>query len=112
MVGCIFCDIADGRTHAEKVYESTEFLVIKDINPVSPVHLLVLPKVHVESVVHLDERFPAAKLFQVIREVAKRTGLDERGFRVVINTGEDAVQSIHHLHVHLLGGRKLDWPPG
>lgn len=112
MADCIFCDIASGRVHAERVYENPEFLVIKDINPVSPVHLLVLPKVHVESVIHLDERFPAASLFQVIREVAKKTGLDERGFRVVINTGVDAMQSVRHLHVHLLGGRRLDWPPG
>lgn len=94
-----------------KVHESANFIVIRDINPVAPVHLLVIPKKHVESLLQVDRDFASQEFFQVVKEVAERQGL-RRGFRLVVNTGPDAQQSVPHLHAHVLGGRGFSWPPG
>lgn len=108
---CVFCSIVAGKIPSTRVYESANYVVIRDINPVAPVHLLVIPKVHVESLLQVGRDFPSQELFEVVREVAERQGL-RRGFRLVVNTGPDAQQSIPHLHVHILGGRSFTWPPG
>ncbi|PSN96415.1 histidine triad nucleotide-binding protein [Candidatus Marsarchaeota G2 archaeon ECH_B_2] len=108
---CVFCSIISGRLPSARVHESDNFVVIKDINPVAPVHLLVIPKRHVESVLSVSEDFPAGEFFDVVKRVAEQEGL-RRGFRLVVNTGIEAQQSVPHMHAHILGGRSFTWPPG
>ncbi|PSN86012.1 histidine triad nucleotide-binding protein [Candidatus Marsarchaeota G1 archaeon BE_D] len=109
---CVFCKIVENKLPSAKVYENSDFVVIKDINPVAPIHYLVLPKRHIPSVLKIDQEFPSNALFETIKRVAQKEGFSERGFRIVINTGPDALQSVNHLHVHIIAGRKLGWPPG
>ena len=106
---CIFCKIIDGEVPSERVYEDEDFLVIKDINPVAPVHLLVLYKKHVGKIHELSEedRKKLSRVFEVISKVAKENGILESGYRVVINNGQDAGQEVDHIHFHVIGGRKL-----
>ncbi len=105
---CLFCKIAAGEIPAQKVYEDGEILAFRDIAPMAPVHILVIPKAHIGSV---DEITPensnlVAHIFQVIPQIARSEKL-EKGYRVVSNCGEHAGQSVHHLHFHILGGRQL-----
>jgi histidine triad (HIT) family protein len=111
---CLFCRIAAKEIPGELVYEDELVVAFKDINPQAPVHLLIIPREHVESVRQLDEAHPlvASRLLRVARELAEREGVAESGFRLVANTGPDAGQAVPHLHLHLLGGRTLGWPPG
>ncbi len=114
MTDCLFCRIAGGELGAEKVDESEQVLAFRDIRPVAPIHVLLIPKRHVaESVAELGAAHGEllGELFALAANVAKREGLDS-GWRLVTNVGPDAGQSVHHLHIHLLGGRKLGWPPG
>lgn len=111
---CLFCKIIAGGIPAEIVHRDDRSIVIRDINPQAPTHLLVIPIEHVES---LNEA--AAKdepllghLLRVAARMANGAGLEESGFRTVINTGAGAGQSVFHLHVHMLGGRSMNWPPG
>ncbi len=106
---CVFCKIIDGEIPSEKVYEDEDFLVIKDIHPVAPVHLLVLYKKHVGKIHQLSEedREKLSRIFEVIAKVAKESGILESGYRVVVNNGPDAGQEVDHLHFHVIGGRKL-----
>ncbi|MEM0321759.1 MAG: HIT domain-containing protein [Thermoprotei archaeon] len=108
---CVFCRIISGGLPSSRVHESENFLVIRDINPVAPVHLLVIPKKHVESVLEVADDFPTQELFGVVKHVAEQEGL-RRGFRLVVNTGVEAQQSVPHFHLHILGGRSFTWPPG
>ncbi len=110
---CIFCKIANKEIAGDLVYEDDDIVVFKDINPVAPVHLLVIPKKHFSSILEIDmiEDKLIAGIFKVISKIAKEMGIDE-GFRVVTNTGDGAGQSVKHLHFHILGGRKFSWPPG
>lgn len=108
MEDCIFCKIIKGEIPSEKVYEDDEILAFKDINPIAPVHILVIPKKHIESaddIVEEDELL-IGKIFTVIKRLAKENNLDN-GYRIVNNCGEDGGQAVKHLHFHLLGGRKL-----
>jgi histidine triad (HIT) family protein len=106
---CLFCDIASGKK-GELLYEDAHCAAFADINPQAPVHLLVIPKVHVESLTALEEESLAGHLLMVVKTLAQKRGLE--GYRVIINTGEDGGQTVPHLHIHLLGGRTFDWPPG
>lgn len=110
---CIFCKIAAGDIPSEIVFQDDEVLVFKDTNPQAPVHLLVIPKRHIKSVDELSEGDGEllGKIFQAIKKSAKDFEL-ENGYRVVTNVGEDGGQSVAHLHFHVLGKRKLLWPPG
>ena len=112
-MGCLFCSIAEGSIPSKKVYEDDLALVFHDIAPVAPVHLLVIPKTHIQSAADVTPENSAviAHLMVVIAKVAGEMGLDN-GFRVVSNCGKDAQQSVDHLHYHILGGRQLAWPPG
>lgn len=114
MENCIFCKIIAGEIPSKKAYEDEEVLAFHDIDAKAPVHVLIIPKKHVQSVMQLGEEDGAlvAKLFSVARELANQLGVAEKGFRLVLNTGEDGGQSVAHLHMHLLGGRALAWPPG
>lgn len=107
---CIFCKIAAGEIPSTKVYEDDKVLAFKDINPLAPVHILVIPKTHIESAAEItaDNSAVVAHIFEVIAKIAKEQGIDKDGFRVVSNCGENGCQSVKHLHFHILGGKKLD----
>jgi len=110
---CIFCKIVAGEIPSTKVYEDDTVLAFKDLNPTAPVHILVIPKTHIASAADIDESNSAviAHIFEVAAVIAKEQGLDD-GFRIVNNCGELGGQTVKHLHFHLLGGRKFDWPAG
>jgi len=111
-VTCLFCRIIAKEIPATIVAESAQALAFRDIAPQAPVHVLVIPKQHVAS---LDEVRDAAMLGEIAmlaQQVARDLGVAESGYRVVMNTGADGGQTVHHLHLHLLGGRSLAWPPG
>lgn len=107
---CIFCKIAAGEIPSTKVYEDDKVLAFKDINPLAPVHILVIPKTHIESAAEItaDKSAVVAHIFEVIAKIAKEQEIDKDGFRVVSNCGENGCQSVKHLHFHILGGKKLD----
>ena len=112
-VDCLFCKIVTGTIPAKKVYEDELSLCFADINPQAPTHLLLIPKEHIASQAHAKAGHTAllGHLVAKAAEVARGAGLD-RGYRVVINTGPDGGQTVDHLHLHLLGGRHMSWPPG
>ena len=114
MADCIFCKIANGEIPSQKVYEDDFALVFKDLDPQAPAHVLVVPKKHFDNVVDENAREPEImqRLINAACEAAKKLGVTENGFRLVINTGKDGGQSVEHLHIHLLGMRELGWPPG
>ena len=111
---CLFCKIIAGDVPADVVYQDERCLVIRDINPQAPMHVLVIPRDHVESLDDASERDEGmiGHLLRVGARVANDLGHSEQGYRTVINTGAGAGQSVFHLHVHVLGGRPLTWPPG
>ena len=110
---CLFCKIVDGSVPTQKVFEDASAIVFKDINPQAPTHLLIVPKKHITALSTVaDEDVSLLGHLQCLaRDIAKKAGLDS-GFRVVTNNGRGAGQSVDHLHYHLLGGRRLTWPPG
>jgi histidine triad (HIT) family protein len=112
-MGCLFCRIAAKELDSETVYESDRVLAFKDINPAAPVHVLVIPKEHIGSAHDLrpSHAETIGEMFEAISKIATEHGVDE-GYRVVTNIGGDAGQSVLHLHWHLIGGRRLSWPPG
>ena len=111
---CIFCKIVAGEIPAKKVYEDERAVAFRDINPQAPTHALVIPRAHVASLNEAGESDEAllGHLLRVAARVAREEGHDESGYRAVINTGAGAGQSVFHIHVHVLGGRRLTWPPG
>lgn len=113
-MGCLFCSILEKKVPADVVYENDHALAFRDIRPVAPKHVLVIPKKHIAAV-HDAEPEHAELLGQVLvaaRKVAEQEGLVKDGFRLVINDGDAAGQTVHHIHVHVLGGRNMSWPPG
>lgn len=110
---CIFCKIVNGEIPTSKVYEDESVLAFKDTDPQAPVHVLIIPKQHIASVSEIDEGNSnvVAHIFEVAAKLSEELGL-ENGYRIVTNSGEDGLQSVKHLHFHLLGGRKMSWPPG
>lgn len=113
MTDCLFCGIVAGEIDADIVRESDGLVAFRDINPMAPTHILVIPKEHLGSIQELEEQHAEllAEVFAVVVEIASQEGLSG-GYRVVTNVGSDAGQSVHHLHWHLLGGRTMAWPPG
>jgi histidine triad (HIT) family protein len=111
---CLFCDIAAGTRPAQVVYEDDRVMAFHDIRPQAPVHVLVIPRRHVTSLLDLEPGDDAlgGALVRTARDLARELGVGERGFRLVMNCGDDAGYSVYHVHLHLLGGRPLGWPPG
>lgn len=105
---CLFCKIAAGEIPSTKVYEDDDILAFKDINPQTPVHILVIPKTHIPSVdgITAENSGVVARIFTAIPKIAAEAGL-KNGYRVITNCGDDACQSVKHLHFHIMGGRKL-----
>lgn len=112
MSDCLFCRIARGEIPATKVLESDTSLAFRDIAPQAPVHVLVIPKRHMASLEAADDAATLAELLAMARDVARAEGLAAGGYRCVVNTGDDGGQTVHHLHLHVLGGRRMQWPPG
>ena len=111
---CLFCRIANGEIPAKKVYEDSEVVAFHDINPQAPTHVLVIPRKHVPSLNDMDRNDIAAVGTALMKAgaIARDLRLDADGYRVVLNTGEAAGQTVFHIHFHLLGGRNFGWPPG
>jgi histidine triad (HIT) family protein len=113
-MSCLFCRIIDGEIPSGMVYQDQHLIAIEDINPAAPLHLLLIPKKHIENVLDLlpEDDLMVGHLFRVASELARERGFDESGFRIVTNTNADAGQSVPHIHFHLIGGRSMQWPPG
>jgi histidine triad (HIT) family protein len=111
---CLFCKIVQGVIPAEIIYENEYAVVIKDIDPKAPVHLLAIPRNHYRGMheVPPEESWLFGGLFEAVTTVIKLKGLDSGGYRLVVNSGESAGQAVGHIHVHILSGRTLHWPPG
>lgn len=110
---CLFCKIVDGEVPADVVHETETTVAFRDINPQAPTHVLVIPRVHQPNAAALAAADPelAARLFDAAGQIAEQEGLGD-GYRLVFNTGKGAQQTVFHVHMHLLGGRSFDWPPG
>jgi histidine triad (HIT) family protein len=111
---CIFCNIAEGRLPAQIVYQDEDVVAFRDINPVAPTHILVIPRKHIPTVNALEpEDAPVVgKLLLTAKRLAAELGFAENGYRLVMNTNHDAGQTVFHIHLHVLAGRHLAWPPG
>lgn len=109
---CLFCRIIRKEIPAQIVAENDDCVAFRDINPQAPVHILVVPREHVPSLNQVHDDAVVARITAFAVELARREGIAERGYRTVINTNADAGQTVFHLHLHLLGGRHLGWPPG
>lgn len=114
MSDCIFCRIVLKKIPARIVYEDESVLAFEDVNPQAPVHVLVIPKKHIPTTLELteDDNALIGHLFQTANRIAKERGIEQRGFRLVMNTNHESGQSVYHIHLHLLGGRLMHWPPG
>ncbi|HOX26552.1 MAG TPA: histidine triad nucleotide-binding protein [Candidatus Krumholzibacteria bacterium] len=114
MADCIFCRIAAGDIPCREVHADTDFVAFRDLNPQAPVHFLVIPRRHVAALTDLTgaDADLVGRLQVTAAQVAAKLGLAETGYRFVINCGRDACQTVPHLHLHVLGGRALGWPPG
>jgi len=114
MEKCIFCDIANKKVLANIVYEDDRILAFRDVNPQAPVHILIVPKKHIPTVMHLnrEDKDLIGDIYLLAQKLAYDESIAQCGFRIVANCNADAGQGVFHLHFHLLGGRKLTWPPG
>lgn len=113
-MGCIFCEILERKRPAKIIYEDEHSLAFEDINPQAPVHVLVIPKKHISTSLDIqeEENGLVGHLFQIANKIAKEKGIAERGFRLVSNCNPESGQTVFHVHLHLLGGRFMYWPPG
>jgi len=111
---CLFCQISSGEINADVIYETDTVIAFRDINPQAPTHVLIIPRLHVATINDIeDEHLPhVGALFTAAKHIARAEGVDEDGYRVTMNCNEGAGQSVFHLHLHLLGGRRFSWPPG
>ena len=114
MSDCLFCKIIDREIPSECVYEDDDVFAFKDLNAQAPLHILIIPKMHIATINDLDTNTATSigKLYLAAKKIAAKEGYADKGYRVVMNCGEDAGQSVFHLHLHLLAGRPLSWPPG
>lgn len=111
---CLFCRIAAGEIPAELVYDTPDVLAFRDISPQAPTHILIIPRKHIPSVSELedDDTEVMGALFHAAQLIARKEGIEEGGYRMVVNDGANAGQAVFHIHMHLLGGRGMAWPPG
>jgi histidine triad (HIT) family protein len=111
---CLFCKIVAGEIPAELIYESETAVAFRDINPQAPTHVLVIPRKHISTINDIgnDDEAIVGSLYSAAREIATEEGIAEAGYRAVMNCNEGAGQSVFHIHLHVLGGRQLGWPPG
>jgi len=109
MDNCIFCEIIKGEIPSQKLYEDDEILAFRDVNPAAPIHILVIPKKHISMLTELKEEDEVVigRIYTVVNKIAKQENFDEKGYRVIVNCGEDGGQEVKHIHFHLLGGKRL-----
>lgn len=114
MADCLFCKMASGEIEPDIVYQDDDVLAFRDINPQAPTHVLVVPRTHISTINELENEHAelVGRLYLVAAKVARQDGIAESGYRTVMNCMEGAGQSVFHLHLHVLGGRRMDWPPG
>ena len=109
---CVFCKIANGEIPDTPVFENEEFVAFRDVNPQAPVHVLLIPRAHIPTIMEVEDPALIGRAMQAIQQLARQLNIHESGFRTVINNRDDGGQTVYHLHIHLLGGRFLSWPPG
>jgi len=114
MDDCLFCKIVEKQIPAEIVYENEKVLAFKDIDPKAPVHILIIPKVHITTLNDVKEEHTEimGQTFLAAKNLAKEFEIDEKGYRTVFNCNKEGGQAVYHIHLHLLGGRQMNWPPG
>ena len=114
MNDCLFCKIVAGEIPCDKVFENELLIAFKDISPISPTHILIITKKHISSLNKLEEedRLLAGEILLSAKKIAKSEKIELSGYRTVINTNNDGGQTVFHIHMHLIGGRQMDWPPG
>ena len=114
MTDCLFCKMVSGEIQPDVVYEDDDVLAFRDVNPQAPTHVLVIPKTHIATTNDLDEEniSVVGKLYLAAKQIAGEEGIAEPGYRMVMNCNPGAGQSVYHIHLHLLGGRPMTWPPG
>ncbi len=114
MSECIFCKIAQGEIPAEVVHETDQLVAFRDLNPQAPTHILVIPRKHIATLNDLEAEDAElmGRLYLAAKEIAAAEGIAERGYRTVVNCNPEAGQTVFHIHLHLLGGRSMGWPPG
>ena len=114
MIDCIFCQIAQHKIASAIVYENEQIIAFEDIDPQAPVHVLIVPKIHINTLAELKENETETlqHLFTAAKTVAALKNVEHSGFRIVLNCNPEGGQTVYHLHAHLLGGRKMSWPPG
>ena len=114
MTDCLFCKIIDGEIPGDIVYENDSVLAFNDINPIAPVHILIIPKEHIATLNDLEEKHTQTMgdMFLAAKKIASNKGISESGYRVVFNCNQDGQQTVFHIHLHLIAGRQMTWPPG
>lgn len=113
-MSCLFCNIIKKQIPAEIVFDDTEIMAFNDINPQAPTHVLIIPKQHIATIndTHNDNTHLLGKMLLTAKQLAKKMYLDQAGYRLVFNVNEGGGQAVYHIHLHLLGGRQMLWPPG
>ncbi len=113
-MSCLFCKIVAGEIPSDKVYEDDEVLAFRDIHPAAPVHILVIPKKHIATMndATVEDQAVLGKMMLVAKDIAAQEGVAEAGFRLSLNTNKQGGQDIYHIHLHILAGRQMTWPPG
>lgn len=114
MIDCLFCKMVNGEITPDIVYETDSVLAFRDINPRAPTHILIIPKKHIPTLADMgdDDTLLMGEIMQAAKKVAEIEGLADSGYRTVFNCKQDAGQEVYHIHLHLLGGRAMQWPPG
>ena len=114
MSDCLFCKILEGEISADIVFENDDVLAFRDVNPQAPTHILIIPREHIPTTNDLDENHELimGRLFSVAKIIAVQEGVSDEGYRMVVNCNEKAGQTVFHIHMHLLAGRNMNWPPG
>lgn len=114
MTDCLFCKIRDGEISGDIVYQDDDVLVFNDVNPQAPIHLLIIPKKHISTVNDLEnnDEVIMGKLFSTAKKIAAEKGINEDGYRLVVNCNAKAGQTVFHIHMHMLADREMNWPPG
>ena len=114
MTDCLFCKIRDGEIPADIIYQDDDVMAFNDVNPQAPTHLLIIPKKHLSTVndVEQADETMMGKLFSAAKKIAAENGINDGGYRLVVNTNEQAGQTVFHIHMHFLAGRIMTWPPG
>jgi histidine triad (HIT) family protein len=111
---CIFCDIINHKIPATILFENDHLIAFRDLNPQASTHILIIPKIHIATVNHIDEEHETllGEMLFVAKDLAKNDGIAEGGYRLVFNVNPNGGQMVYHIHMHLIGGRKMTWPPG